>query len=249
MSGDEINSLPLVSRNYTQIISLSPGVVANAATASGIGNGTVDVSANGMKANQNNYSMDGSSVVNYVSGMAAQEGSFPGIAIPNPDAIQEFKVQTSQYDASSGRNPGANVDVVTKTGSNKFHGAVWEFNRNNMFNGNDFFYKRSEAKQGVANTPQTLKQNTYGFAVGGPILKDKLFFFWFLPRPPPGEWNWHQRFRVGLFAKHATFALERYADFASGVCSDALYEQRASLQGLSCKGVCRPVRIHSFRGF
>ena len=89
--------------------------------------------------------MNGSSIVNYVSGMAAQEGSFPGIPIPNPDAIEEFKVQTSQYDASSGRNPGANVDVVTKTGTNDFHGAAWEFNRNNFFNGNDFFYKRSEA--------------------------------------------------------------------------------------------------------
>jgi hypothetical protein len=220
VSGDEINSLPLVSRNYTQIISLSPGVVANAATASGIGNGTVDVSANGMKANQNNYSMDGSSVVNYVSGMAAQEGSFPGIAIPNPDAIQEFKVQTSQYDASSGRNPGANVDVVTKTGSNKFHGAVWEFNRNNMFNGNDFFYKRSEAKQGVANTPQTLKQNTYGFAVGGPILKDKLFFFGSYQGLRQVNGIGTSGFASGYSPNTQLLPWNDYADFASGACSD-----------------------------
>jgi len=177
VSGQEITSLPLVSRNYTQVISLSPGVVANAATASSIGNGTVDVSANGSTANENNYSMNGSSVVNYVSGMAAQEGSFPGIAIPNPDSIQEFKVQTSQYDASSGRNPGANVDVVTKTGTNDFHGAAWEFNRNNFFNGNDFFYKRSEEAQGLPNKPQTLKQNTFGFTFGGPIKKNKAHFF------------------------------------------------------------------------
>ena len=181
VSGQEITKLPLVSRNYTQIISLSPGVVANAPTASAIGNGTQDVSANGSTANENNYSMDGSSVVNYVSGMAAQEGSFPGIAIPNPDAIQEFKVQTSQYDASSGRNPGANVDVVTKTGTNQFHGAAWEFNRNNFFNANDFFYKNSElntAKGGSGiNKPQTLKQNTFGFVFGGPVKKDKFFFF------------------------------------------------------------------------
>ena len=180
VSGQEITQLPLVSRNYTQVISLSPGVVANAPTASSIGNGTQDVSANGSTANENNYSMDGSSVVNYVSGMAAQEGSFPGIAIPNPDSIQEFKVQTSQYDASSGRNPGANVDVVTKTGTNHFHGAAWEFNRNNFFNANDFFYKYSELKAPGAtgiNTPQTLKQNTFGGTFGGPIKKDKLFFF------------------------------------------------------------------------
>jgi hypothetical protein len=177
VSGQEITSLPLVSRNYTQVISLSPGVVANAATASSIGNGTVDVSANGSTANENNYSMNGSSVVNYVSGMAAQEGSFPGIAIPNPDSIQEFKVQTSQYDASSGRNPGANVDVVTKTGTNDFHGAAWEFNRNNFFNGNDFFYKRSEFDSGQPNKPQILKQNTFGGTFGGPIKRNKAHFF------------------------------------------------------------------------
>ncbi len=120
VGSQEVTSLPLVSRNYTQIINLSPGVVSNATTASSIGNGTQDVSANGSRGNQNNYSMDGSSVVNYVSGTAAQNGSFPGIAIPNPDSIQEFKVQTSQYDASSGRNPGANVEVITKSGTNQF---------------------------------------------------------------------------------------------------------------------------------
>ncbi len=172
----EVTSLPLVSRNYTQIINLSPGVVANATTASAIGNGTEDVSANGSRGDQNNYLMDGSSVVNYVSGTGSQSGSFPGIAIPNPDSIQEFKVQTSQYDASSGRNPGANVEVVTKSGTNQFHGNVWEFNRNNFFNANDFFYKEFQRTQGT-NNPQTLKQNTFGGTFGGPIKKDKLFFF------------------------------------------------------------------------
>ncbi len=70
----------------------------------------------------------------------------PEFAIPNPDSIQEFKVQTSQYDAAYGQNPGANVNVVTKSGTNQFHGAVWEFNRNNFFNANDFFFKSSETK-------------------------------------------------------------------------------------------------------
>jgi hypothetical protein len=220
VSGEEITALPLVSRNYTQIINLSPGVVANAATASSIGNGTQDVSANGSTANQNNYSMNGSSIVNYVSGMAAQEGSFPGIAIPNPDAIQEFKVQTSQYDASSGRNPGANVDVVTKTGTNQFHGAAWEFNRNNFFNANDYFYRRSEAAQGIANTPQTLKQNTFGFTLGGPIIKNKAHFF--------GSYQGFRQlngigtsgFASGYSPNTFLMPWNDYADAASGVCSD-----------------------------
>jgi hypothetical protein len=177
VGAQEVTDLPLVSRNYTQIADLSPGVVTNVSNAAAVGNGTQDINVNGSKANQNNYSMDGASIVNYVSGTAGQTGSYPGIAIPNPDSIQEFKVQTSQYDASSGRNPGANVEVVTKGGTNQFHGAAWEFNRNNFFNANDFFYRRSEAAQGLTNTPQTLKENTFGGAFGGPIKKDKLFFF------------------------------------------------------------------------
>jgi len=178
VGSQEVVQLPLVSRNYTQIVNLSPGVVSNVTTASSVGNGTVDVAANGARENQNNYSMDGASIVNYVSGTAGQTGSFPGISIPNPDAIQEFRVQTSQYDASAGRNPGANVTVVTKSGTNRFHGDVWEFNRNNFFNANDFFYKQTELDQlHTANTPQTLKQNTFGGTFGGPIKKDKIFFF------------------------------------------------------------------------
>ena len=220
VSGQEITKLPLVSRNYTQVISLSPGVVANAPTASAIGNGTQDVSANGSTANENNYSMDGSSVVNYVSGMAAQEGSFPGIAIPNPDAIQEFKVQTSQYDASSGRNPGANVDVVTKTGTNEFHGAAWEFNRNNMFNANDFFYKNNELSAGQANAPQTLKQNTFGFVFGGPIKKDKFFFFGSYQGIRQINGIGTSGFASGYESNTWLLPWNDYADAASGVCAD-----------------------------
>ena len=220
VTGDEITALPLTSRNYTQVISLSPGVVANAATASGIGNGTVDVSANGSKANQNNYSMDGSSVTNYVSGMAAQEGSFPGIAIPNPDSIQEFKVQTSQYDASSGRNPGANVDVVTKTGGNDLHGRIWEFNRNNFFNGNDFFYKRSERANDLPNSPQILKQNTFGFTLGGPIKKDKIFVFGSYQGIRQLNGIGTSGFASGYSPNTQLLPWNDYADFNSGVCSD-----------------------------
>ncbi len=173
----EIQNLPLVTRNYTQIVDLSPGVVTNVSNASAMGNGTQNVSANGQGGISNSYSMDGANITQYTSGGAAQMGSMPGIAIPNPDTIQEFKVQTSQYDAGFGRNAGANVEVITKGGSNNFHGDVFEFNRNNMFNANDFFYKFSELSDKEANKPQTLKQNTFGGTLGGPIKKDKIFFF------------------------------------------------------------------------
>jgi len=121
--------------------------------------------------------MDGVSVTNYASGGAAQSGYFPGIGIPNPDAIQEFKVQTAQYDASCGRNPGASINVVTKSGTNEFHGAAWEFFRNNALDANDFFLKQQQLAAGLANEPQTLRQNQFGGTIGGPVKKDKFFFF------------------------------------------------------------------------
>jgi Carboxypeptidase regulatory-like domain len=177
VSGETVTDLPLSTRNYTQVIDLSPGVVANVATATAVGNGTMDINVNGSGSDQNTYMMDGVITTNYGSGGAAQSGSYAGIPIPNPDSIQEFKVQTSQYDAAYGQNPGANVNVVTKSGTNNFHGAAWEFNRNNFFNANDFFYKRSEASEGLANKPPEVKQNQFGGTFGGPIKKDKIFFF------------------------------------------------------------------------
>jgi len=220
VGSQEIVDLPLVSRNYTQIADLSPGVVTNVSNASAVGNGTQDINVNGSRANQNNYSMDGASVVNYVSGTASQEGSFPGIAIPNPDTIQEFKVQTSQYDAGYGRNPGANVSVVTKGGQNDFHGTAFEFNRNNMFNANDFFYHYSEIRNDEPNKPQILKQNTFGGTLGGRIIKDKLFFF--------GSYQGFRQingigtsgFASGYESATVLLPWNDYADFQSGACSD-----------------------------
>jgi len=177
VSGETVTDLPLSTRNYTQVIDLSPGVTANVATATAVGNGTMDINVNGSGSDQNTYMMDGVITTNYGSGGAAQSGSYAGIPIPNPDTIQEFKVQTSQYDAAYGQNPGANVNVVTKSGTNQFHGSIWEFNRNNFFNANDFFFKNSERGSGLANTPPEVKQNQFGGTFGGPIKKDKFFFF------------------------------------------------------------------------
>jgi len=178
VGSDTVTSLPLNSRNYTQIIDLSPGVVVNVASAAAVGNGTQDINVNGMGSDQNNYMMDGATLTNYGSGGGAQSGNFPGIGIPNPDSIQEFKIQTSQYDAEFGRNPGASVNVVTKDGTNQFHGNAWEFFRNSFLDGNDFFNKYTQ--QNVLHTgnhPQTLNENLFGGTIGGPIKKDKLFFF------------------------------------------------------------------------
>ncbi|MGH9740326.1 MAG: carboxypeptidase regulatory-like domain-containing protein [Candidatus Acidiferrales bacterium] len=220
VGAEEINSLPLVTRNYTQIVDLSPGVGGNVSNATALGNGTQDVNAAGQSGLSNSYSMDGANITQYTSGGAAQIGSMPGIPIPNPDTIQEFKVQTSQYDAGYGRNSGANVEVITKTGSNSFHGDLWEFNRNNFFNANDFFYKNSELSHGQANTPQTLKENTFGFTLGGPIKRNKILFF--------GSYQGFRQidgiatngFAGGYEPAAYLMPWNDYADQASGACSD-----------------------------
>jgi len=173
----EVTDLPLSSRNYTNIIDLSPGVVVNVASAAAVGNGTQDINVNGNGSDQNNYMMDGATLTNYGSGGAAQSGNFPGIAIPNPDSIQEFKIQTAQYDAEYGRNPGASVNVTTKDGGNNFHGAAWEFFRNSALDANDIFNRISEASLNQSNKAETLNENMFGGTFGGPIKKDKLFFF------------------------------------------------------------------------
>ena len=162
--------LPLAARNFTQIIGLNPGVSAevNNATDLGRGNGgQSNFSTGGSSVKDNNYQMDGVGTNDIQN-----SGSFSGgVAIPNPDTIQEFRVQTQQYDASYGRNGGANIDVITKGGSNAIHGSLWEFFRNEKLNANDFFFNRAGQPRAL------LRQNQFGGTVGGPVIKDKVFLF------------------------------------------------------------------------
>ncbi|SPF35634.1 conserved exported hypothetical protein [Candidatus Sulfopaludibacter sp. SbA4] len=169
-SEEMVANLPLVTRNYTQIIGLNAGVATEVTNATALGRGSGGErsfsSAGGSQAS-NNYQMDG-----VVANDLQNSGDFSGgVAIPNPDTIQEFKVQTSQYDATYGRNVGANVNVITKGGSNTLHGSLFEYLRNEDLNANDFFFNRAGQPRGL------LRENQFGGAVGGPIRKDKLFFF------------------------------------------------------------------------
>ena len=169
---DMVESLPLVTRNYTQIIGLSPGVASDVTNAGGFGrgggsNGEEPFVANGGTSNDNNFQMNGVPINDLQS-----TGSFSGgVAVPNPDAIEEFKVQTGQYDASYGRNAGANVNVVTKGGTNEYHGTAFEFFRNEALNANDYFRKLNDQPR------QVLRQNQFGFTFGGPVVQNKLLFF------------------------------------------------------------------------
>lgn len=172
-----VNGLPLVTRNFSQIAVLSPGVVAGVFNAGELGMGGMALSqitksndgifVQGARSYQNNYELDGISVSDVESTGSASGGP----PIPTPDAIQEFKMQTGLYDAAYGRFGGANISVVTETGGNAYHGTIFEFFRNGILNANDFFLNQTGQQR------PALQQNQFGAAMGGPIRKDKLFFF------------------------------------------------------------------------
>ncbi len=166
-----VTSLPLTSRNFTEILQLNPGVASPLPNAASLGKGTVDVNVNGARVSDNGYQLDGQDALNVQVQGSAGILAESGVSIPNPDAIEEFRVQTGEYDATFGRSAGGNVDVVTKSGSNQFHGDIFEFLRNTAFDANDYF--RNSAGQ----SRPVLRQNQFGGTFGGPILKNKLFFF------------------------------------------------------------------------
>ena len=179
VNGTTATALPLTSRNYTNLLGLSAGANASVFNATTLGKGTTDIAVNGASIGQNDVSMDGVSISNTTtSGLLSDPGKNPGIGLVSPDAIQEFKIQTSLFDAGYGRKVGANTNVVTRSGTNDFHGTAFEFFRNTVLNANDFFRQLTPPLNGVANNSrQTLNQNQFGGVLGGPIKKDKLFFF------------------------------------------------------------------------
>jgi hypothetical protein len=167
----EVVSLPLANRNFTQILGLSTGISADLPDAGAVGRNSQDVSDNGARTTHNEFTFNGIDAVNIAENSSAGFSAQVGLAVPAPDTIQEFKAQTGLYDASGGRSAGANVDIVSKSGTNSLHGTLWEFLRNDDLNANEFFLNRAGQPRPV------LKQNQFGFTLGGPIRKNKTFFF------------------------------------------------------------------------
>jgi len=167
-----IEALALSNRNFTQILGLAPGVVVDLPSATALGHGTQNVASNGSTPTDNNIQFNGIDANNLQENSAADsESSLVGTAIPAPDSIEEFRVQTANFDAAYGRGAGAKVDLVSKSGTNNLHGSAWEFVRNNIFNANDFFSK-------LDGQPRAdMKQNEFGASAGGPIKRDRTFFF------------------------------------------------------------------------
>src|SRR5712691_462553 len=160
-----IRELPLATQNYQQLLTLSTGAQSELNASAQLGRGNVRVIVNGQREDNNNYLIEGISATDY---NVAQATNVP---LPNPDVIQEFKVQTSLYDASQGRNGGGNVNAILKSGTKDFHGDLYEFFRNDVLNANEFFLNRA----GQPRPP--VKQNILGGSLGGPVGTEKWGFF------------------------------------------------------------------------
>ena len=162
-----VNNLPLNGRNFTFLAQLAAGV--NTPQADTRGNAASGAfAANGNRPAQNNYMLDGidnnSDTVDFINGT-----NF--VALPPVDAIQEFKVQTSDFSAEFGRSGAAVINATIKSGTNAFHGAVWEFFRNDKLDAPDYFEDAGGLPKGE------LRQNQFGGMLGGPVIKNKVFFF------------------------------------------------------------------------
>ena len=160
-----VAELPLATRNFTQLLALSAGTDIGLADNSGVGRNSQNISVNGARRTQNNFRVNG------VDANTIGTNSALFIAVPAPETIQEFKVQTSLADSSYGRSGGGNLQAVTQGGSVNFHGTVYLYSRLNSLNANSPFLKAA----GVERPP--LERNVLGVTMGGPISRKKAFFF------------------------------------------------------------------------
>jgi len=191
----QVAELPLNGRSFVQLALLVPGAsIDNGANVRGTGLlSSVDMSVSGSATNANMWLVDGANNVDIGSGRTI-------LVYPSVDAIAEFKVQRNSYGADMGASSGAQINVITKGGTNAFHGSVYEFLRNNALNANAFFLNS-------ANQPKApLRYNNFGYTLGGPIVKDKLFFFW--------SEEWRRELRGITRNYNIPTALERAGDFS-----------------------------------
>jgi outer membrane receptor protein involved in Fe transport len=172
IGGEEIRDLPLATNNFTQLLALSPGVLAPLNDATSLGRGTQNVNVNGARTSSNSVYVDGIDAVNVHTNSSANNSfASNSVIIPPPDAIQELKIQTALFDATTGRSGGSNIALITRSGTNAFHGDVYDFFRNTDLNANNYFLKQQGQQR-----PE-LNQNQFGGSVAGPIVHDKAFFF------------------------------------------------------------------------
>jgi outer membrane receptor protein involved in Fe transport len=195
LSTQEVNEMPLNGRNFVFVAQLAAGVAPSNGSR-GQGNG--DFIANGQRATQNNFILDGvdnnSNAIDFLNGASY-------VIKPPPDALQEFKVQTGSFSAEFGHSAGAVINTSIKSGTNKFHGNVWEYVRNNALG-------EASPATWYSTTGKLLPyhQNQFGGTIGGPILKNKLFFF--------GDYEGNRIAQSATVLTSVPTALERIGDFS-----------------------------------
>lgn len=168
---NQVKQLPLEGRNVPDLLSLQPGVAYTGNRADVPDFDTRSGAVNGARSDQSNVTVDGIA--------SNDEGgkAFSSVLPVTLDSVQEFRVTTSNYNADQGGSSGAQVSLVTKSGTNNFHGSLYEYHRNTYTSANDYFVKAAQLDAGQPNTPPKLIRNIFGGSLGGPIIKDRLYFF------------------------------------------------------------------------
>ena len=171
-----LETLPLPTRNFLQLLTLAPGVTAPLTNNSAIGRNSPNVSVNGSRVTQNSYQING------VDANDISLHDLADVAVPAPETVSEVNIQTSLYDALVA-GAGGSVQVVTKGGSNFLHGSAYEYFRNESFNANDANLKA------VGEGRPEMRRNVYGAALGGPLRKNKDFLLCLLSRYARSQWR------------------------------------------------------------
>ncbi|HSL55049.1 MAG TPA: carboxypeptidase regulatory-like domain-containing protein, partial [Pyrinomonadaceae bacterium] len=200
----QVTELPLNGRNYAQLALMVPGV--SPVTQSGAGgafatrgtglNAGVDMSVNGNQSNSNLWTVDGVNNMDVGSNRTL-------LVFPSVDSIQEFRVERNSFSAEFGQAQGAVVNLITKGGSNEFHGTAFEFFRHNSLNANNFFLNRADQPK------PKLKYNNFGGNFSGPIIKNKVFFFW--------SEEWRRERRGQVLSSRVPTAAEKLGDFSGSL--------------------------------
>jgi Carboxypeptidase regulatory-like domain/TonB dependent receptor len=168
----QVMQIPLEGRNVPDLLSLQAGVAYTGNRVADKDQDTRNGSVNGARSDQSNVTLDGVDVNDQSNGYA-----FTSVLPVTQDSIQEFRVTTTNYGADQGQGSGAQVTLVTKSGTKQFHGSLYEYLRNTVTSANDYLVKQSELNISAPNKPLKLNRNIFGTSVGGPLRKDRLFFF------------------------------------------------------------------------
>ncbi len=167
ITGEQLTKTPTSTRSFTGLLGSESGVSSELSPVGVNGNGNISPSVNGTRTTSTSLSFNGVDATNITS----NEGSLSDNISPAPETLQEVKLQTSLYDASTGRSGGGNFQLVTRSGGNAFNGSAYYYLQNKKFNSNEFFLQESNNEKPRADRTEA------GFTLGGPIIKDKAFFF------------------------------------------------------------------------